>query len=97
MKQKEIFMTYINNMRDELQEDVRKLQQQVRYRNVDAVDCLELSLALERLNAFNEFSNSAISILRLAVPEPMTYVSIDTNYAQSRLARERERERNKGK
>lgn len=93
MKQKEIFMTYINNKRDELQEDVRKLQQRVRYRDVDAVDCLELSLALERLNAFNEFSNSAIAILRLAVPEPMTYVSIDTNYARSRI----ERERNKGK
>ena len=97
MKQKEIFMTYINNMRDELEENVRYLQQRVRYRNVDAVDCLELTLALERLNAFIEFSNSAIAILRLAVPEPMTYVSIDTNYAQSRLARERERERNKGK
>lgn len=93
MKQKEIFMEYINNKRDELQEDVRKLQQRLRYRDVDAVDCLELSLAMERLSAFNEFSNSAIAILRLAVPEPMTYVSIDTNYARSRI----ERERNKGK
>lgn len=97
MKQKEIFIEYINNKRDDLEEDVRKLQQRVRYRDVDAVDCLELSLALERLNSFIDFSNSAIAILRLAVPEPMTYVSIDTNYAQSRLARERERERNKGK
>ena len=93
MKQKEIFMEYINNKRDELQEDVRKLQQRLRYRDVDAVDCLELSLAMERLSAFNEFSNSALAILRLAVPEPMTYVSIDTNYARSRI----ERERNKGK
>lgn len=93
MKQKEIFMEYINNKRDELQEDVRKLQQQVRYRDVDVVDCLELQLALERLNAFNDFSNSAMAILRLAVPEPMTYVSFDTNYARSRI----ERERNRGK
>ena len=93
MKQKEIFMEYINNKRDELQEDVRKLQQQVRYRDVDVVDCLELQLALERLNAFNDFSNSAMAILRLSVPEPMTYVSIDTNYARNRI----ERERNKGK
>lgn len=93
MKQKEIFMEYINNKRDELQEDVRKLQQRVRYRDVDAVDCLELSLAMERLSAFNEFSNSALAILRLAVPEPMTYVSIDTNYARNRI----ERERNKSK
>lgn len=95
MKQKEIFMTYIVNMRDKLEEDVRYLQQRVRYRDIDSVDCLELSLALERLNAFNEFSNSSIAILRLAVPEPMTYVSIDTNYAQSRLTRERERNKEK--
>ncbi|MDE6132054.1 MAG: hypothetical protein K2G04_01565 [Oscillospiraceae bacterium] len=93
MKQKEIFMEYINNKRDELQEDVRKLQQQVRYRDVDVVDCLELQLALERLNAFNEFSNSAVAILRLSTPDPVTYVSIDTNYTRSRI----ERERNKGK
>lgn len=93
MKQKEIFMEYINNKRDELEEDVRKLQQRVRYRDVDAVDCLELSLALERLNSFIDFSNSAIAILRLSVPEPMTYVSIDPNYARNRI----ERERNKGK
>ena len=43
-------MAYINNNRDRLQEDVRQLQQRLRYRNADAVDCLELSLALERLN-----------------------------------------------
>ena len=44
MKQKEIFMAYINNNRDKLQEDVRQLQQRLRYRNADAVDCLELAL-----------------------------------------------------
>lgn len=93
MKQKEIFMEYINNKRDDLEEDVRKLQQRLRYRDVDAVDCLELSLALERLSAFNDFANSAIAILRLGIPDPVTYVSINTNYARDRV----ERERNKGK
>lgn len=93
MKQKEIFMAYINNNRDKLQEDVRQLQQRLRYRNADAVDCLELALALERLNAFDDFSRSAMAILKLSVPEPMTYVSIDTNYSRNRI----DRERNKGK
>lgn len=93
MKQKEIFMAYINNNRDKLQEDVRKLQQRLRYREADAVDCLELSLAIERLNVFEDFSRSAMAILNLSVPEPVTYVSIDTNYARDRV----ERERNKGK
>ncbi|MBP1559726.1 MAG: hypothetical protein J6C96_00560 [Oscillospiraceae bacterium] len=93
MKQKEIFMAYINNNRDRLQEDVRQLQQRVRYRDCDAVDCLELSLALERLNSFEEFARNSMAILRLNVPDPVTYVSIDTNYAKNRV----ELERNKGK
>ncbi|MCH5194320.1 MAG: hypothetical protein J1F11_10185 [Oscillospiraceae bacterium] len=92
-KQKEIFMAYIINTRDKLQEDIRQLQQRLRYRNADAVDCLELSLALERLSSFEEFSRSAMAILKLFVPDPVTYVSIDTNYAKYRI----ELERNKGK
>ncbi len=93
MTQKEILMTYIINNRDRLQEDVRELQQRVRYREVDAVDCLELSLAIERMNAFEDFSRSVIEIMRLSVPEPVTYVSIDGNYARHRV----EKERNKGR
>lgn len=93
MKQKEIFMSYINNTRYKLEEDVRQLQQRLRYREADAVDCLELALALERLNSFEEFSRSAVAILKLSVPDPVTYVSIDTNYARDRV----DRERNKGK
>lgn len=93
MKQKEIFMAYINNTRDRLQEDVRQLQQRLRYRECDAVDCLELALAQERLYSFEEFARSSMAILKLSVPEPMTYVSIDTNYAKYRV----EKERNKGK
>lgn len=93
MKQKEIFMAYLNNKRDFLQEDVRKLQQRLRYREADAVDCLELALARERLIAFEEYANDSIAILKLSVSDPVTYVSIDTNYARERI----ERERNKGK
>lgn len=93
MKQKEIFMAYIQNNRTRLQEDVRQLQQRLRYRDCDAVDCLELSLAIERLTCFEDFAKSAIAILKLSVSEPMTYVSIDTNYAKHRV----DKERNKGK
>lgn len=93
MTQKEILMTYIINSRDRLQEDVRQLQQRVRYRNVDAVDCLELSLAIERMNAFEDFSRSVMEIMKLSTPEPVTYVSIDGDYARHRI----DKERNKGK
>lgn len=93
MKQKEIFMAYLNNKRDFLQEDVRNLQQRLRYRDADAVDCLELALARERLSSFEEYAKDSMAILKLSVPDPVTYVSIDTNYARDRI----ERERNKGK
>lgn len=93
MKQKEILAAYFNNNRDKLEEDVRQLQQRLRYRNADAVDCLELALALERLNAFEDFVKSTRAILRMELPDPVTYVSINTSYAKKRI----EIERNKGK
>ena len=93
MKQKEVFMAYLNNKRDWLQEDIRKLQQRLRYRDADAVDCLELALARERLSAFEEYAADSMAILKLSVPDPVTYVSINPNYARDRI----ERERNKGK
>ena len=76
MKQKEIFMAYLNNNRDRLEKDG-----------------VELMLAQERLYAFEEFAKNARSILKLSVPEPMTYVSIDVDYAKHRV----QKERNKGK
>ena len=93
MKQKEILTAYFINNRDKLEEDVRQLQQRVRYRNIDAVDCLELSLAIERLIAFDDFVKSTKSILRMELPDPVTYVSIDPLYTKRRI----ELERNKGK
>ncbi len=93
MTQKEILMTYILNNRDRLEEDVRQLQQNLRYKKVDPVDCMELSLAIERLTSFNNFSQSVIEIMKLSTPEPVTYVSIDGDYARHRI----DKERNKGK
>lgn len=89
MKQKEILAAYFNNERDKLEEDVRQLQQRLRYRNADAVDCLELALALERLNAFEDFVKSTRAILRMELPEAVTYVSINTSYAKKRIEIER--------
>ena len=89
MKQKEIFMAYLNNNRDRLEKDVRDLQHRLQYRDCDAIDCVELMLAQERLYAFEEFAKNARSILKLSVPEPMTYVSIDVDYAKHRVNKER--------
>lgn len=65
MRQKEIDLLYqyLWNRFTFLEQDVQQLQQNVRYRHIDAVDCLELCLALERLNAFKEFSADVRAIL----------------------------------
>ena len=58
MRQKEIEMLYqyLWNRYIYVEQDVQQLQQNVRYRRIDAVDCLELCLALERFQAFKQFS-----------------------------------------
>lgn len=67
--QKEIFFQYLLNERDRLEEEVVQLQQNLRMRkNIDAVDCLELALALERLSAFIDYSDHAIAIFKLSCP-----------------------------
>lgn len=65
MRQKEIDLLYqyLWNQFSYLEQDVQQLQQNVRYRHIDAVDCLELCLALERLNAFKQFSADVRGIL----------------------------------
>ncbi len=75
--QKEIFFQYIMNERDRLEHEVIQLRQNIRYRDVDCVDCLELSLALERLSAFIDFSSKAIQIFNLSVPADYNTVSFD--------------------
>lgn len=54
---------YLWNQYTYLERDVQQLQQNVRYRRIDAVDCLELCLALERFQAFQEFSSDVRAIL----------------------------------
>lgn len=55
LKEKEMFLAFEYNHREYLTENLRQLQQNVRYRNIDSVDCIELIIAIERLNAFNEY------------------------------------------
>lgn len=67
--QKEIFFQYLLNERDRLEDEVVQLRQNLRMRNgVDAVDCLELALAMERLSSFIDYSNHAIAIFKLSCP-----------------------------
>lgn len=65
----EFLQAYFLNYLTVLEGDVVQLRQNVRYRNIDPVDCLELSLALERLQAFKEFTKNVRAILKLSTCE----------------------------
>lgn len=60
MTEKEIglLFAYIYNNRVRLEDDVRQLQANIRFRKIDSVDCVELMLATERLNTFKEVTDN---------------------------------------
>ena len=63
--QKEIFYQYLLNERDRLEDEVVQLRQNQRMKkNIDAIDCLELALAMERLSAFIDYSDHALAIFK---------------------------------
>lgn len=88
--QKEIFYQYLLNERDRLECEVVQLRQNLRMRNnVDAVDCLELSLALERLSAFIDFSDHAIAIFKLSVPTDYRASIVNIDFTAYKKAAEK--------
>ncbi len=65
VSKKHLFMSYILNQLTRLEQDVQEQTAHIRYRKIDTVDCLELVIAIERLQCFKEFANNAISLLKL--------------------------------
>ncbi len=65
----DLLQEYFINERDRLAADVAQLQENIRYRRISSVDCLELIIAQERLSAFTEFSHTVKLILRLRMTE----------------------------
>lgn len=63
--EKILLIEYIQHNHDFYENEVIKLKQQLRYRNIDVNDCVELSLAIERLQAFEKFSKDVMSLLSL--------------------------------
>ena len=56
---------YIYNNRCELAEEVRQMKQNLRYRNVDCIDCMELALLIERQKTFEMVSRDILTLLNL--------------------------------
>lgn len=69
MKQSELTLlySYIYNNRLMLKNEVRTMQANLRYREIDVIDCLELALAVERYNTFIETTNQIKSLLKMDV------------------------------
>jgi hypothetical protein len=86
--QKEIFYQYLLNKRDSLEIDLQRLQQQIRYRNVDVIDCLELILAMERLNSFCDYFNHAVAIFGLSCPTDYEANLVKIDFSEYRKAAE---------
>lgn len=64
-KESELLMQYFYNNLCFLENDVQQLRNNFHYRKVDAVDCIEFALAMERLNSFQEFSSNVLHLLKL--------------------------------
>lgn len=67
MRQKEIelLQAYFLNYMTILEGEVTQLQNNIRFRRIDTIDCIELIIARERLNCFLEFKNNVYALLNL--------------------------------
>ena len=61
----ELLMAYIVNEESRLENDVIELTNRIRFRRVDITDCVELIVAINRLDNFREFALIVIRLLRL--------------------------------
>lgn len=63
LKKYEILASYVYNQREYLEQDIKQLQENLRYRQISQVDCLELIIAEERLKMFVEVTTDIRYIL----------------------------------
>ena len=64
-KEKTLIYSYIITNKTQLENNVRQLQSNVRFRDIDIPDCVELIVALQRLQTFNEVTSHILMLLRL--------------------------------
>ena len=64
-KEKVLLLSYQYNNRTYLEREVVQLRSNLHYRDVDSVDCMELMLAIERLNMFNKVFRDVYAILKI--------------------------------
>ncbi len=65
MTQKELLLAYFYNNRCRLEDEVKQLQTNIRFRKVDISDCVELACAIQRLETFSEVTRHVMAILKI--------------------------------
>jgi len=83
MTQKEVLMSYILNNRVRLEGEFQRSQQQIRYRRIDTVDCLECIIAQTRLQAFEEFAAHIMHLMKMNLPDDLQKQYITVEFIQS--------------
>ncbi len=63
--EKRLLLSYIYNNKCRLEDNVKQLQSNVRYRRVDSVDAVELLYALQELENFNQVTKDILLLLKL--------------------------------
>lgn len=65
MRKMDLLSDYIYNRRVYLERDIQQLQENLRYRSISSVDCLELIIAQERLAMFVEITRDVTELLKI--------------------------------
>lgn len=63
-REKEMLLAYLLNEHTRKQDDLIECQNRMRWRRIDEVDCVEMTIAIARLKAFEEFQTAVLSILK---------------------------------
>lgn len=62
---KELLHEYFFNEEIRMEEEIRQLQHNVRFRKIDDIDCHELLIATLRLESFREFRHNVLLLLNM--------------------------------
>lgn len=64
-KELRLLLSYIYNNRCRLENNIKQLQSNVRFRRVDSADCMELLHALQEYETFKEVTNHILLLLKI--------------------------------
>lgn len=63
--EKDLINKYIYNNMIRLEDTVKQLQNNVRYRRIDCIDCIELLMAQQELETFKEVTKHIKTLLKI--------------------------------